>query len=161
MAFDHAFVSDLARAAETSRIVLGDCKIALVADSRLREFDFGAWEGLTWPQIVTRWPHLSDHGSTVAKRYQPEGGESFDDVTARVGAFLKELRRCDAERVLIVTHAGTLHALLAAFGSDLEDAIGDPMGLRFSPASISRITMKDGHAQLTTLNDVKHLHSPN
>lgn len=124
---------------------------------RLREFDFGQWEGLTWPEIVARWPHLNDQSYTAASLYQPEGGESFNAVVARTRDFIDELRTSDAERVLIVTHAGVLHAMLAVLAEDL--AGFDPRSVSFSTAGISRIAMEENNARLITLNDVSHLHS--
>ncbi|MHB8146018.1 MAG: histidine phosphatase family protein, partial [Vulcanimicrobiaceae bacterium] len=156
-AFDVANASDLDRAMETARIALGTRPIAPIPDARLREFDFGAWEGLTWDEISARWPELRDRGSTVAKLYRPHDGESFEDVTARVAAFLSDLRGRSHERVLVVTHAGVLHAVLAALGSGLEDRRGDALSLTFSPLGITRIAMEGDRSRLITLNDVSHL----
>ncbi|MEO6834804.1 MAG: histidine phosphatase family protein, partial [Candidatus Tumulicola sp.] len=113
---DCIYSSDLVRANETARIVAAPHGLAVTTDERLREFDFGEWEGSTWDEIVVARPHLRDLGATAANRYAPEGGETFDDVQARVRSFLDDLRARDAGHAVVVTHAGPLHAALAVLG---------------------------------------------
>jgi len=145
--FDHAVSSDLARAYDTARAIRGQAPVQ--RDARWREFRFGEWEGLTWDEIVARWPHLREHDASAAKRYTPEGGESFEDVCARVAQALDDLQRARHRHVLVVTHAGPLHAMLQTLFGE--------MSLRFSPASVTRVRIEDGHAELLALNEVAHL----
>lgn len=156
---DRLYSSDLVRARETARIVGAPHGRSATVDARLREFSFGAWEGLTWDEILARHPHLREAGRTSAGLYVPEGGETFADLRARVNSFLDELRARDDERVVLVTHAGPLHAALAVLEAVPLDDAGAPLGVRFSPASVTRITMEGGRARLITLNDVGHLDS--
>jgi broad specificity phosphatase PhoE len=157
--FDRAYASDLSRAQETARYIADPRGLHVETDVRLREFDFGAWEGLTWDEIVKRWPHLRDIGWTDAKAYEPEGGEHFTAVCARVEAFLRDVRGSGAERVLVVTHAGVLHAVLAVLADALGETREEALGRAFSPASITRIAMEGDRARLITVNDVAHLDS--
>lgn len=157
--FDAVYSSDLQRAIETARIVAKPHHLEVQIDPRIREFDFGEWEGLTWPQIVERWPEFSEHGATAAKLYQPQGGETFDIVCERVESFLDDLRRTSYEHVLVVTHAGVLHAVLDVLGSAIQDRPGDGLSVSFSQASITKIAMSGEQVRLITLNDVSHLSS--
>lgn len=157
--FDAIYASDLQRAIETASIVAEPHGLSVESDPRIREFDFGAWEGLTWPQIVERWPEFAEHGATAAKLYRPEGGERFEDVCARVQSFLDDLRRTPHENVLVVTHAGVLHAMLDVLGSAIEDRPGDGLSVSFSQASVTKIAMTRDQVRLITLNDVSHLSS--
>ena len=147
----------MSRAIETARIVAEPHALEVRTDPRIREFDFGAWEGLTWSQIVARWPEFADHGATAAKLYQPDGGERFEDVRERVSAFLDDLRKTTYEHVLVVTHAGVLHAVFDVLGSAIEDRPGDGLSVSFSQASLTRMTMDGEQVRLITLNDVSHL----
>jgi broad specificity phosphatase PhoE len=144
------------RALETARILAEPHALEVAPDARLREFSFGEWEGLTWPQIVARRPHLRAAGPTVAVDYAPEGGETFAQVAARLRSFFDDLQPQDNERILIVTHAGPLHAVLSVL--DLVDD-GATAGVSFSPAGLTRIAMEGGRARLISLNDVRHLDS--
>lgn len=127
------------------------------SDPRIREFDFGAWEGLTWSEIIERWPEFADQGATAAKLYQPDGGERFEDVCVRVASFLEDLRKTTYEHVLVVTHAGVLHAVFDVLGSAIQDRPGDGLSVNFSQASLTHMTMNGEHVRLITLNDVTHL----
>jgi broad specificity phosphatase PhoE len=152
--FDVAVASDLARARETAEIVLGDRGVALDLDSRWREMRFGTWEGLAWNEIVERQPELAEHSSTAPRFYTPPGGESFDDVCDRIADALAVLdsRVERGARVLVATHAGPLHALLrVALGRDESEALG----VRFSPASTTRIAFDGGGgARVVELNRI-------
>jgi probable phosphoglycerate mutase len=104
--------SPLGRARETMELVRGTLGLAAAVygvDARLAEIAFGDWEGLTYEDVLAR------DGDVVAKRegdkwgFLPPGGESYAQVTARVGAWYDELGR-DA---VVAAHGGTARALLA------------------------------------------------
>ncbi|HET9096001.1 MAG TPA: histidine phosphatase family protein [Candidatus Baltobacteraceae bacterium] len=153
--FDHAVSSDLSRAYDTARAIRGD--LPLERDERWREFAFGAWEGLTWEQILERFPEAADQQWSVAKRYAPPGGETFESVQARVSHALDDLAASGHANVLIVTHAGPLHAMLHTFFGNRESEYQEVLAVRFSPASVTRVEVAGGRAQLVALNDVAHL----
>jgi 2,3-bisphosphoglycerate-dependent phosphoglycerate mutase len=154
--FSRAYASDLQRAGETARAIVADREVAVETDVRLREFDFGAWEGLTWKEIIARWPEYNDHLPTQPGRYEPVAGERFEHVVARVRAFLDDLRvRVASGHVLIVTHAGVLHAMMEVLAPEGRDRVG----MVFATASITRVAMEGDRARIITLNDVSHLDS--
>jgi alpha-ribazole phosphatase len=147
--FDRIYSSDLVRAAQTARILGESHGADVTLDERLREFDFGSWEGLKWDEIVAANPHLAGLGSTAVKQYAPEGGESFPQVCARVAAFLEDLTQQNFRAAAVVTHAGVLHAIFAVFG------LAPPE--RFAAAGITRIALADDGASVLTLDDRRHL----
>jgi probable phosphoglycerate mutase len=93
----------LQRALDTAAIIrseLGRAKLAIATDARLREISFGAWEGLTLEEIKARDP--AAWARRVADRWHvpAPGGESYEAVAARVGAWLSEQSGVQ----LVVTH---------------------------------------------------------
>ena len=106
---DHIYVSPLARAAETGKIVAEICGAGLSVRDALIEHDFGAFEG------VDRSDENYKRAKRIfAKRYP--GGESYFDVAARVYPFLKELKNLHPEdTVLIVTHAAACRVICSYF----------------------------------------------
>jgi probable phosphoglycerate mutase len=86
---DRIVASPMLRAVETAQILANGRPVEL--DERLRELDYGRWEGLTYadidahdPELRARWEH------DPAATHSP-GGESGDDVAARVLNFLVDL----------------------------------------------------------------------
>jgi 2,3-bisphosphoglycerate-dependent phosphoglycerate mutase len=154
--FDRAVSSDLSRAYDTARAICGEQRVE--RDPRWREFAFGEWEGLTWEEIVARRPEYGAHASTAAKQYAPPGGETFQAVCARVADALADLRAGGHARVLVVTHAGPLHAMLHTLFGEREAEFQEALGVRFTPASITRVRFDSGQAELVQLNDAAHLY---
>jgi broad specificity phosphatase PhoE len=137
--FQIATSSDLGRAAQTAGAIGSACGVTVEPEPRLREMRFGNWEGLTWDEIVGRWPELAGQSRTAPEAYVPEGGESFDELSERVRPVLAELtaRLAPAGRALVVSHAGVMHALLRV-ALDVTDEAS--LGITFAPASIMRLS---------------------
>ncbi len=149
-----AVASDLSRANETARIIIGDRPIPLEFDEDWREMKFGTWEGLTWSEIVQRYPEVDRAHATVPKFFTPEGGETFDEVCVRARRAVQRIEATarEGERILVATHAGVLHALLrVAIGEDEATALG----VRFNPGTVTRIRFDYDGARIVDLN-----HSP-
>lgn len=78
----------------------------LKPDARLRELDFGAWEGLAWEALPRA--ELDTWAAQLAT-YAPGGGERLVDMLARVGAALQEDSAVAGETesdVVWIAHAG-------------------------------------------------------
>ena len=147
--FDFAVASDLQRANDTARAIVGE-RVPVMLDARWREFYFGEWEGLTWDEIIERWPEYSQRNPFSVATYQPEGGESFADVRARVSLALDDLRTAQHRNILVATHAGPLHAMLSVLFPGERDVC-------FMPASITRVRSTGGATELVSLNETGHL----
>ena len=110
---DLVYSSDTERAFETAVIVAGRHGLQVETDPRLREVNFGLWEGLTRAEInerfsggFSRW--LSGESST------PDGGEADEVMAERVLAALRDIAsRHDDSRVLVVTSGGPIRAVEA------------------------------------------------
>ncbi|MFC5459253.1 histidine phosphatase family protein [Massilia niabensis] len=102
--------SPYVRAAETAKIMIRrlerDSLLAVNADERLREKEFGILDRLTTHGIAHKYPDLYAQRHHVGKFYfRPPGGESWCDVILRLRSVLDTLSRdyCH-ERVVIVAH---------------------------------------------------------
>jgi alpha-ribazole phosphatase len=80
--------------------------VSPVIDPRLREMDFGAWEGVPWDDIpraqLQEWADDFEHA-------RPHGGESVAMLAQRVDAALADYRAQSGD-CLIITHAGVIKA---------------------------------------------------
>ena len=136
---DRALASDLVRAADTARAILeSHPQTPLEFDPELREMAFGAWEGLTWAQIVAGDPSLASDGFHRPRFYTPPGGETFAEVVLRARRAVDRTAEGvpEGSRVLVVTHAGVLrHVLLP--GRPRGGRGGRPWRPNFAPASVT------------------------
>lgn len=87
----------------------------------LWEQDLGAWEDLA-PEAL---PDLGPLSMSALARHRPEGGESFDDMAARVIPVLQRLQRDS----VLIAHAGTVRAALSM--------VVGPAALSFAVAPLS------------------------
>lgn len=99
---------------------------AAIADARLLELDFGAWEGLAWADI----PRADlDRWAADPAGFAPPGGESGAALLARVAAF-HALLRDRAEDAAVVAHGGPLKLLAALLRDTAPDLLAPapPLG---------------------------------
>src|SRR4051794_40094106 len=76
--FDRVLTSPLFRAREPAEILAPGMPIE--ADPRLKEMDYGAWEGLTYTQLDERDSALRREWELAPDRLACPGGESGNDV---------------------------------------------------------------------------------
>ena len=181
--FDRVITSPLFRARETAELLVREGRIE--ADPRLREMDYGAWEGRSYAEIEARDGAFRREWELAPDRLPCPSGESGNDVAERVRSFLADLldehRRwharvsfraaatsagpasATAERpILVVAHSSTNRVLLCvALGTDLRDYrkrfVQDQANL-----TVLRWETGDGpeDAKLLVGNDLAHLQGP-
>jgi broad specificity phosphatase PhoE len=106
--------SPLQRARETMEILraaLGLEPAAYDIDPRLAEISYGAWEGLTLPEIQARDPNVLQQRERDKWDFTPPGGESYRDVAKRVGQWYATVTR----DTVVVAHGGVVRTLMANF----------------------------------------------
>lgn len=154
--FESAYASDLARCAETARIILDGRAIPLSLHPALREIDVGEWEGLSGAEIDQRYPGLRALRDRDPLNFTPPGGESIAEAITRFRPFCEELRarHADNATVLIVSHQNALRVLVTLL---LDIPLAYHRRFLMDPASVTVI--RDlGHARfLALLNDTSHL----
>jgi alpha-ribazole phosphatase len=116
------------------------------ADLRLREMDFGDWEGGAWSEIaideISRW---NADLMTVA----PPNGESLGQMHARTEEFLGAVRGFDGDALVAITHAGPIRCLLASvLGMDPAQLFR----LRVDLGSVSTVSLGEGGDVLEFMN---------
>ncbi|HKS77091.1 MAG TPA: alpha-ribazole phosphatase [Terriglobales bacterium] len=112
VSLSRVYCSDLSRSRETAEIIVGTRGIPLRACVELREVSLGLWEGCALSDIRSRYPkQFRARGEDLA-RYQPPGGESFEDCQTRVRTTIQKILAHPPGEYLIVGHAGVNRVIL-------------------------------------------------
>jgi broad specificity phosphatase PhoE len=155
-----ALSSPFARALRTAEIATAKLDLHVSADERLRERDFGAFDGMTGGGIREHYPEEAKRRDLLGKfYYRPPGGESWADVALRVRSVLAtEGLRYDCERLMIVAH----QAVIMVFRYVLEELTEQELlevdrRERIANTSVTRYEYQDGELRLTQFNAVDHL----
>lgn len=151
--FDRIIASDLERASATAR-ALGR---PFERDAGFREFDIGAWEGLTREEVAEKFPEELER-LAAGEDVRIGGGESYASFCARVDHTLSGVRAAllPGQHALVVCHGGVIGALVAgALG--LRGVRELPLSRPFN-TSITEIAYDaTGGATLRVFNDSLHL----
>jgi broad specificity phosphatase PhoE len=110
--FKWIVTSDLTRARETAAIVDDALGLEVAIAPALRERSYGVYEGRPMSELPSSMTGI-DNGRVVDASARPEGGESLDDLYERCAKFVDSLRAAGNDRLLLVTHGGTIRALRA------------------------------------------------
>ena len=153
--FDAVLSSDLERALQTARPIVGHPGQAILRDARLRERHLGVLQGLTGEEAAIR----QSQAWGVFKARNPEsvleGGETLGEFSQRVVGLINELLTTHVgQRLLLVTHGGVLDAAY-------RHATAMPLNaLRNFPiynASINVLRHRGGIWTVESWGDISHL----
>lgn len=151
MTFTAVYSSDLRRTTETARLALPDA-VNITPNARLRELNFGAWEGRTWADVAENDTDAVNAWYGDPYRNTPTDGETYGDLETRVRSWLGTLPQTG--RVLAFTHGGPVRAVLYGL-----TGVPDGQTWRFEvgAASLTKIVLGDAGAIVKTVGDVAHL----
>jgi phosphoserine phosphatase len=144
---DAIYSSDTERARETAEIVAAQLGVSVTQDPRLREVNFGEWEGLTRQEINERYEDAFTRWD-ACELPQPTGGESDAAMAARVLEALAEIAgRHGDGRVLVVTSGGPIRAVQAQAGG-VEQALARRHFKRTENCAFVECAIHDGSFEL-------------
>ncbi len=138
---DYDFVtSPLSRADQTMAALAAALHVARVDSAEaLVERDYGRWEGWTRAEIKARYPdERRRHRDEPWHFRPPDGGESYADLSERVGGWLVGLQRS----AVIASHAGVIRVLAHRLGGLAKDKAAS---LPVPHCAVFRFTMRQPH----------------
>jgi len=120
------YSSDLSRCATGAQIICEPLAIRPHLDARLRELNIGIWEGMTWSEIIAKYPLEWNARLNDIVNYRVPEGESLLELADRAVPALQEIVAAHSgENILVVGHGGMNRTLLLA-------AIGAPLHCLFN-----------------------------
>lgn len=108
--------SDLARARETAEQLAAAAGVDVVYDKRLREYDVGVRQGLTFEEFEQRFPELYA-GFEAGERVRVPGAETDAEVAERMTAAINDAAEALGEHDtgVVVGHGASLRMGVLAF----------------------------------------------
>jgi len=146
-----AVVSTAGRARHTADLALDGIPLCgpIRFEPDLQEIDFGAWQGLTSAEMEAGWPEVMAAADPDLWQFHAPGGETLDQMAARIEAVLQEL----SGPTVVVTHGLTSRILRClALGLDPARLVDLPGG----QGNVHHI--KDGRARVLVADNALPLH---
>ena len=153
--FTALYSSDSGRARDTARSIAAATGHRLIEDPRLRERNFGVFEGLTGPEMQKRHPEVYARFKSREPDYAVPGGESAAAFRDRALAGLAEIATRHAnELVVVVTHGLVCDVTYrAAYGMDLMA----PRHFELVNAGLNRFRFDGAAWKCDVWGDAEHL----
>jgi alpha-ribazole phosphatase len=120
------YSSDLSRCVTGAGIISEQFKIEPILKRELRELNIGIWEGMTWAEIIEKYPEGWNARLADLVNYRVPQGENLLDLAGRALPAVREIvEQHRGEEVLVVGHGGMNRTILL-------DAIGAPLSSLFN-----------------------------
>ena len=153
--FAALYSSDLGRALETARSVAQATGHEVVVDARLRERNFGVFEGLTGAEMHERYPEVFTQFKTRDPGFAVPGGESALEFRDRALGCLQEIaQRHLGEIAVVVTHGLVLDMV---YRSAYRIALDEKRDFELVNAGINRCRFNRDVWQVDVWGDGSHL----
>jgi broad specificity phosphatase PhoE len=117
----HVYSSPLRRTFETAQIVSRSWEVPITGWEDLQEHDVGVFSGLTWEEIHAKYPAIATEVQERRHWDIVPGAETLPAKRARARRVVEAVldRHSDGDEVILFTHGGILHWILAALlGTD-------------------------------------------
>ncbi|MFA5954482.1 MAG: histidine phosphatase family protein [Patescibacteria group bacterium] len=110
--FDVIYSSSLKRAYETAKIISNHFNVPIIISDHLKEKNFGSLAGKSWQENSEA---TGKDLKTIDRRqqydYSPYGGETAEEVKARVKKFIEEVKISGYKQPLVISHGGIIRVL--------------------------------------------------
>jgi probable phosphoglycerate mutase len=151
----HLVCSDLLRTRQTAEAPQRRLGLAPVIDAGLREQGFGIVDGLRVDEIQQQFPQAWERWTQFDADYAFDSGESTRVFHTRVMAALQRVvRRCENQRIVVVTHGGVLDMV---YRSAMGLSLSGPRQSVIPNGGISRVRMGGAGIEILSWAETGHL----
>jgi len=142
--------SDLDRCFTTAEVINRFHLKEIIKDTRLKELNFGDWEGLCYNEICRDFPIESKKWEEDYINFKMPKGESLYEMHQRVNkAFNRIISEYDKGKILIVTHSGVIRSILS---QHICGSIEGAWKFKINNCGITRLQILDGFSVIAGIN---------
>ena len=156
---DAVYSSDLYRTCATARAIYKPKGLPLIREKGLREISVGAWERLTWGEILLHWPEQLKYFGSRPDLWQVEGAETAQEVLDRGLATVRAIAaKHDGQTIALVAHGYIIRLVTSHLqGYKLEEMGKTPTG---DNTCVALLEYEDGDLRVVYRDDNSHLKTP-
>lgn len=149
------FTSPLGRSRETGEVIAA--RLGVPVDSRpgLIDLDYGRWQGLTVDEVRRSWPEEYDAWTHRPHLARIPGGESLDDVMARVSTELRALMHKHPLDTIVLVGHNSINRVILLHALDLP--VSRFRSFVQSHCAISELTHDGKRFAIWSMNETHHL----
>ena len=152
---DAVYCSPLRRARQTAEAIANPLILHARPHPGLLDIDYGAWEGLTIPEVRQRWASALETWLKSPQLAYIPGGETLKTVRLRASGALREIaERHQGQTVVIVAHT-VVNRLLLMGAFDIDNQHFHHFGQ--DPGGLNLLTYDGDAYTLLKMNDTSHL----
>ncbi len=152
---DAIYSSDLKRAKHTAEVIAQGHGKNVIGEPRLRETQFGSLDGKKITDMTAEEEYQLERLYSGTPGYCIPGGESLEQVQARVMGCLHQIAtECKGRTVLVVSHG---MAISLALQSILGIPVTGPRNFSLHNCAVNIIDVEGYQWTLETLGDTSHL----
>lgn len=149
------YASDLIRAQTTAKILAAKFNLPVKLEPKLRELNFGAWEGKRYDEIKKLWPDEIDKFFLSPDEAKVPGGETVAELQKRTTEALKQIIAENPDgHIAVVAHGAVLRSLVCY-------ALHIPLqyfwSIRQYNTAVSIVNFSDNRFGIELLNSTAHL----
>ncbi len=154
------FTSNLKRAGETAEIINRSHNARIIRLDDLAEYDLGEFEGLTYDEVVEKFPFVPDE-LKKGKQFHllAPGGEKDEDADVRAKRAFDSIINTGAPRILVVAHLGILERILFLLADEFCIPDVTPEIFPLKNCSVTHLVVNMNKAKFIKFNDDSHLES--
>ncbi|SKC75766.1 alpha-ribazole phosphatase [Maledivibacter halophilus] len=142
--------SDLNRCFITAEIINKDHRKRIEKESSLKELNFGIWEGLSYDEIINKFPVEAKYWAEDFTNFKIPRGESLMEMHERVNnTFEKIINKYKKGKILIVTHGGVIRSILS---EQITGSIDGYWKFKIENCGITRLQITEGFPILSGIN---------
>lgn len=149
------YTSPMSRCVATGEAIAAPAGLKGCPLPGLNDIDYGEWQGLTRDEAASHWPEALAAWYRTPHLAQPPGGETLQDVLARVAAMLRLIvDRHRGDTVVLVGHDSVNRVILL---HALELPLSRYWLFRQEPCTLNELDFADGLFSVRTINETYHL----
>ncbi len=151
LSIDALYTSPILRAQETAEIIGNLIGLPPRSDKRLREIEFGIFEGLTFGEVERRFPAAHRNWTTGYLAYRAPQGESRRDVQRRMRAAWDDMTaNSDHKSIALVSHGSAIAIFLGSLYATLP-------GTSIKNTSITTLKRRDNIWEILGFAQTPHM----